>query len=299
MKKIFLLCALIMCTVATFAQDATMTADNPVENTAQSVTNTQNKTPVFDRGVTIDLSTNQFIFKKIEFINLCNCAPYTLNIYGYDEGTSQWVFCGEVFLKGYNDDDSIKHTAQSRYIDTYKYFGVESTAPVALSFGTPFQGKGGKLCINVTENKNSATGNAAPDANNTPTTNVTTAPTADGGTVPGEFNGSVIDLGRVARFKEIEFKDYTKTGPHSLRVSVYDEQNKKWVYIGPIYLKGYGDDDDIDDDRMYPIGSFRYIGLEAQDGDVLKYAIESNKDNKNNKHNKKKKYDKLHIAVTQ
>lgn len=83
------------------------------------------------------------------------------------------MFCGKVFLKGYRDDDSITHTAQSRRIDTYKYTGVESTTPVALSFSTPVQDKGGKLCITVTEGGNSNISNGATNINIAPAASAT------------------------------------------------------------------------------------------------------------------------------
>lgn len=288
MKKVLMLRALAIAAVGglgfgviapnkIMAQDA----DSP-SPTAPAVS--PSDVPVFDRGAFIDASgTGGFI--KMEFINMSTAAPFTLSVYGWDDRSAQWVFCGTAFLKDYRADDAIAHTPQARFVGSYRYFGVESTAASPLAFSRSMLAKGNRVCITITNGDTSF-------ASTTPAV-VATVPAAPPPPAPAtaqvasaDFAGTVVDVGFTAIFDEMEFTDYTRTGPHSLRVYAYDDRTEQWIYCGPIYLRRYGDKDGIDVDHMFYVSSYRYLGVEAEEGASLKYSIEPTK-----------KRDKVRVAV--
>lgn len=251
MKKIALLCALVMCVSAGLF--------------AQNDADTNGNAPAFDRGTVIDTGFVGSAFRKVEFLDLTDCAPYTLRVYGWDDRLEKWIYAGDAFLKGFGDDDSVDgdHTPLARRLGICRYFGVESNAKDKLTFGAPVMRKTGRIRITVkSENAFAVTRPASAPAE---------------GEAPAFDGGEVIDTGSVSdMFDEIEFVDYTTTGPHSLRVFAYDGNAKQWVYAGSAYLRGYGDDDDVDGDHTPLDGrlrSFRYFGVEAEEGASLKYTV--------------------------
>lgn len=254
MKKIFLLCAFVLCAFCLHAQD---NAEG-----VPTIGNTEGA-PTFDKGTVIDVSAISGTFRKIEFLDLTDCGPYTLHVYGWDDRTANWIYAGDAFLKGFGDDDDVDgdHTQFARRIGICRYFGIETDAKSALTFGTPIMRKSGRIRVTIkSENAFVVTRPATAPADGS-------APTFDGGTV--------IDAGSVGgMFDEIEFVDYTTTGPHSLRVFAYDNNAGQWVYAGSVYLRGYGDDDDVDGEHTPLDGhmrAFRYFGIEAEEGASLKF----------------------------
>lgn len=246
MKKMLLLCALFACTLSLLAQD-----------------NKEN-VPTLENGTVIDASAIGGAFRKVEFLDLTDCAPYTLRVYGWDDRASKWIYAGDAFLKGFGDDDDVDgdHTPLARMIGICRYFGVETDAASPLTFSAPVMRKSGRIRVTIKSENAFA---------------VTRPASAGEGDAPGFDGGYVIDAGGVnGMFDEIEFTDYTTTGPHSLRVFAYDENAKQWVYAGSAYLRGYGDDDDVDGDHTPLDGrlrSFRYFGVEAKEGGTLKFTV--------------------------
>lgn len=247
MKKMFLLCTLAFCVLALHAQGNAVPA------------------PTLKNGTVIDTSAIGGAFRKIEFLDLTDCGPYTLRVYGWDDRASKWIYAGDAFLKGFGDDDGVDgdHTLLERRIGICRYFGVETDAKTPLTFSAPVMRKNGKIRVTVKSENNFAL--------------TRPAATPDEGNAPVFEGGAVIDAGSVdGMFDEIEFTDYTTTGPHSIRVFAYNGDARQWVYAGSAYLRGYGDDDDVDGDHTPLDGhmrSFRYFGVESEEGASLKFTV--------------------------
>lgn len=229
--------------------------------------------PAFDKGAVLDCGgEGNLPIKKIELINLTTYTPYMIKLYGYNEKEMTWDALGTLFFREYKDDDALSTKKIGKALGSYRYFGAESNAAGGVLFDPPVREKKENIYITVRADKDS------------PATQEEQSDTKS----EGDFLGETVDIGYARVFDEIEFHDLTKTGPHQIKAYGKDEQRGVWVYIKTIFLKKQGDEDEIESEEIFPIGAFRYLGLETAGGAHLKFSI-----------GQKKKKDKIKILVTE